>query len=346
MTMNLSRLQSVYEDAGPFATVYLEGRSPGEDVDTQTRLRWQGLRERLADAGAGHAPLEAIEATLEQVESGTEQTNGRVLVASDHGVVLDQPWDAALGSGDEVQWGALPELGALVREECRSVRMLVAIAKHQAAQIRQEVVAEQHVARDVATETVTGSSQRDAHKPRGGALAHKQIQRRAEQALRRDIEEIVAELRRVAASFRPRLLVLAGEVQERTALRDALPEELSRIYVDAERGDDQDEAAEQALAEQVRDLAEQESTRNAHARAEQLNAGLAHGQAVHGSEAVAQAAEMGAVETLLFEHNAAAAREAELLKMCAQTSAHADLVVTGTDLAEGVGALLRFPLPS
>lgn len=344
--MDLSRLQAVYAHEGPFATVYLEGRSPAEDAASQMRLRWKALRERLVNAGASSAPLEAIEAALNPSQTGEEQANGRVLVASEQGVALDEPWDAALGSGDAVHWSVLPELGALVREECRSVRMLVAIAKHQAAQIRQEVVAEQHVAREVATEDVTGSSHRQAHKPRGGALAHKQIQRRAEQALRRDAEDIVAELHTLVASFRPRLLVLAGEVQERTALRDALGEELARLYVDAERGDDQDEAAEQALAEQLRTIAEQESTRSAEARAEQLNAGLAHGQAVHGAEAVAQAAEMGAVETLLFEHDAAAAREALLLKMCAQTSSQADLVVHGTGLADGVGALLRFPLPN
>ncbi len=344
--MDLSRLQPVYGHEGPFATVYLEGRSPAEDAGSQMRLRWKALRERLAHAGAPSAPLEAIEAVLQQAETGEEQANGRVLIASEQGVAMDEPWDAALGTGDEAHWSVLPELGALVREECRSVRMLVAIAKHQAAQIRQEVVAEQHVAREVATDSVTGSSTREAHKPRGGALAHKQIQRRAEQALRRDAEDIVAELHRLVTSFRPRMFVLAGEVQERTALRDALPEELAPLYVDAERGDDQDEAAEQALAEQVRAIAEQESTRSAQERAEQLNAGLAHGQAVHGAEAVAQAAEMGAVETLLFEHEAAAAREALLIKMCAQTSSQADLVTTGTELADGVGALLRFPLPN
>lgn len=102
--------------------------------------------------------------------------------------------------------------------------MLVVLAKHQGAQIRQEIVAEEHVAREVGTEQVTGSSERDPHKPRGGALAHKQIQRRAEQAQRRNAQDVVKELRTLEASFRPRVVVLAGEVQDRTAVHDALPE--------------------------------------------------------------------------------------------------------------------------
>lgn len=193
---------------------------------------------------------------------------------------------------------------------------------------------------------MTGSADRDQHKPRGGALAHKQIQRRAEQALQRDAEDVVAELRTIEATFRPRVLVLAGEVQDRTAIRDALTERLANLYVDAERGDNQDEAAEQALAEQLRHIAEGESTRAARSRAEDLNAGLAHSHAVLGADRVAKAAEMGAVSTLLFEHDAAAEHESSLIKTCAQTSSHVDLVESGTGLDDGVGALLRYPLPN
>jgi stalled ribosome rescue protein Dom34 len=223
--------------------------------------------------------------------------------------------------------------------------MLVAIAKHQGAQIRQEIVAEQHVARGVGSESVAGSADRGPHKPRGGALAHKQIQRRAEQALQRDAEDVVAELRRIEASFRPRVLVVAGEVQERTAIRDALPEGLASLYVDAERGDAQDHAAEAALNEQLRKIAEDESTRTAHARTEELQEGLAHGQAVDGADQVDHAAELGAVDTLLFEHEVTADDEASLLKKCAESGARADIVENDTKLTDGVAALLRFPLP-
>ncbi|MBA8824183.1 hypothetical protein FHX42_001512 [Saccharopolyspora lacisalsi] len=343
--MELTRLRSVYEYEGPFATVYLEGRSPGEDAGQQLRLRWKTLRERLDEAGAGAGVLDAVEASVTTAEAGEEQTNGRVLVATEAaGVVLDEPWDAALGAGDAAHWTRLPELGAYVREEARSVRMLVAIADEQHAVVRQEIVAEQHAPRDLKAETVEGGSDSRTHKPRGAALAHKQLQRRAEQAVEHNAEDIVAHLRTIEAGFRPRLLVLAGEMQGRTAIRDALPEGLAELHVDADRGGDQDEAAEQALAEQLRELAEHESTRNAQARAEQLNAGLAHGQAVHGDQAVARAAEMGAVDTLLLEYGTSLDREAFLLKVCADTSARADLVEAGTDLADGVGALLRFPL--
>ena len=42
--MNYSHLRTVYEKGGPYATVYLEGRSPSADAGTQIRLRWEELR--------------------------------------------------------------------------------------------------------------------------------------------------------------------------------------------------------------------------------------------------------------------------------------------------------------
>lgn len=340
--MDLSRLRPVYEQEGPFATVYLEGRSPGEDSTHQMHLRWKALRERLASQEATSGALEALDAELGGT-AGEEQTNGRVLVAADAGIVLDEPWDASLGAGDDAHWTVIPELGAYVREEARSVRILVVIADQEGAQVRQEVLAPQHVAREVGSEIVEGSEE-GVHKPRGGALSHNQIQRRADEALGNNVDDIVAHLNTVSAGFRPRVLVLAGSVQARSAIRDALPGELSDILVETERGGRDSNASDEVLFERLREIASERSASSARERSEQLNAGLAHEQAAQGGEQVAKAVEFGAVGTLLFEPGREAAREDFLLKNCAETSAHFDVVEEGTELADGVGALLRHPL--
>lgn len=342
--MELARLRPVYAHEGPFATVYLEGRSPGEDAPTQQRLRWKALRERLVELGAPHGAVDSIESALHAAETGEAQTNGRVLVATESGVVLDEPWDAALGAGDSAHWTRLPELGAFVREEARSVRMLVALVDAQGAVIRQEVVAEQHQAHEVDAETVQGTAVEGTHKPRGQALSHNQIQRRAEHAARQNAEDVAAELRSTAASFHPEVLVLAGETQARTAVRAELSHELDGLCTEIDRGGDQDETAEQVLADQLREVAGAESARDAQTRTDQLNEGLAHERAVHGEQQVARAAEMGAVDILLLEHDTALEREAFLLKTCAETDSQVDLVAESTRMTDGIGALLRFPV--
>ncbi len=342
--MDLTRLRPVYDYEGPFATVYLEGRSPGEDAAEQMRLRWKALRERLGSQGAGSAPLEAVDAALGSAESGEELTNGRVLVACESGVVLDEPWDAALGAGDQAHWTVVPELGALVREEARSIRVLVAVADQEGAQISQELVARQHTPHHLATDTVEGDADEHVHKPRRQGLANKRIQRRSEQATERNAQDVVAHLRRARAHFRPEVLVLAGAVQARTAIRDALPQELASIAVDAEHGARDTNASDEALVEELHKIADDRSAGDAQSRREQLEAGLQHGQAVQGEEAVVRAAEVGAVDTLLFEHEREASREAFLIKVCAGTSSRFDLVANGTGLPAGVGAILRFPV--
>src|SRR5690625_6589880 len=98
--MDLARIRPVYDHPGPFATVYLEGRSPGEDAPQQVRLRWKGLREQLDTDGAEATALDALEARLFDEESGEVQVDGRVLAATTAGVLLDASWDATRGSGD------------------------------------------------------------------------------------------------------------------------------------------------------------------------------------------------------------------------------------------------------
>lgn len=40
-TVELDEVRSLYEGRPPFATVYLEARSPAEDSPQQVRLRWE-----------------------------------------------------------------------------------------------------------------------------------------------------------------------------------------------------------------------------------------------------------------------------------------------------------------
>lgn len=344
--MDLSTLRSVYEHDGPFATVYLEGRSPGEDAATQVRLRWQSLRERLVSAGAETGPLDAIEATLQEHPAGAEQSNGRVLVAAGTEILLNEAWDAALGAGDNAHWGELPELGAYVREADRAVRELVVIAGHQGAQVRQEIVAEQHEPQETRADAVTGGAGTWVHKPRRGGLSHNQIQRHADEKVRRNAKDIVAHIRRSAHSFRPRLLVLAGEIQDRTAIREKLPDDLTHLVVETDRGGRGDDSPDdEALTGELLRLAESESADHAKHRTERLREGLGLGESVRGHQSVMRAAEAGAVDTLLLDPDKHSPGEPLLLKLCAQSGSAAGVVSPGTDLPDGVGALLRFPVP-
>jgi hypothetical protein len=344
--MQLSTVRDVYAHDGPFATMYLEARPPAEDAPKQLRLRWGDLREQLETAGAEAEPLDAIEARLSDAQPGEGQVDGRVLVADQAGVALERDWDASLGAGDAAHWTVLPELGAYVREAARTVRALVVVADQQGALLRQELLTPERHARELASQEAEGDSVvKGVHKPRGGALSHKGMQRRADEAAFRNAGEVVEAARKAVAVFQPHVVVLAGEVQGRTAVREQLTDELARLVVESERGGGDRHAVEEGLAEDLTRIAADEHDRQVRRYAETFGDGLSAGLATQGNESLAEAAELGAVETLLFEDGVAAAREAFLIKTCAETDARAELLAGGTGLTDGVGALLRFPLP-
>ncbi len=341
--MHLSPLRHVYGRQGPFATVYLESRPPAEDANEQFRLRWKALRERLQSWAANEDAVRALDDALSGATPREAQVDGRVLVADDSGVVLDEQWDAARGTGDTAHWTNVPELGAYVREQARAVRELVVLVDQEGAQVRRTVVAEQHEPRSVDSEVVEGSARTGVHKPRGQALSHKHIQRHADENLGRNAKDIASRVSDLAAGFAPDVLVLAGVPEARTKLREVLPPDLGQILTETERSGRSGGDSEEVLSQELVTTAQNANEHLRSDNAARLEAGLAHGNSAQGAERVAQAAEMAAIDTLLFEDGAEVERESSLLKACAETDSHLSLVPAGTGLPDGVGALLRFP---
>lgn len=339
--MELDKVRSLYEGRPPFATVYLEARSPAEDSPQQVKLRWEELRRDLVEQGAGDEALEALDRAVLGEEAGEVQSSGRVLVADAAAVRLDAPWDAALGAGDAAHLAQEPELGAYLRERERSVSMLVAIADQHGAVIRDLTVSESDVPEPQGEEVVSDDSD-TVHKPREGALSHKQIQRRADEVAKQNLREVAEHIAASATRRRPDLVVLAGEVQGRTMLRDELPAALREHYAEAQAGGSSDEGAEEALADELRTLAAGVSEDRAREHRERFEAGKAHGLAVEGSESVSQAAEMGAIEMLLLEYDRSATHEAAHLGSAVRTGAEVGLV--DSELADGIAAILRFEI--
>ena len=134
-------------------------------------------------------------------------------------------------------------------------------------------------------------------------------------------------------------MVLAGEVQGRSALREELADEQLALR-EIDEGGIEDDTAEVILTEQLQTLAEELTQQRMQDNTQRYEYGLAHNTALAGADAVAQAAEQGAVETLLLEYDRPATNEAELVAAAMRTGADASLVET--EVEDGVAALLRF----
>lgn len=344
--MQLTTIKHLFDHTPPFSTVYLEARSPAEDADHQLRLRWDDLRGRLEEDGAAVGSLEALDAAV--IGDGADLTQvhaeGRVLVADAEAVVLDEPWDAALGRGDSAHVGQAPALGGYVRERARSALLLVAVADQEGATLRRVTVAEGLDAGPDAEREVEGAGDGSVHKPREGALSHRQIQRRADEVVKQNARSVAEHVEQLASRWRPDALVLAGEIQGRTALAEELPASLEGITHIAERGGIGDDAAEEALSEDLRLITRRLSAGRSQDQTSRLEQARAENRVAEGAEAVRLAAQMGGVDTLVLQAERFAQDEDELLGAAAGVDA--DVAVAQTELPDGVAAILRFEAPA
>ncbi|GAA1455278.1 hypothetical protein ACFP47_02425 [Nesterenkonia lacusekhoensis] len=346
--IELSRFRPVYEAQGPFATVYLEARDPSEDAADQVRLRWDALKRELSDAGAHEQAVAALEDAL-LIENITEvQTEGRVLVANQDGLLLEEHWDAALGRGDYAVLGEPAELGSYLRERLRSVRALVAVADQEGAVLRRFVLTSSEVLHEGAEESVSGSAVESVHKPREGALSHKQIQRTADEAAKQNIRDVVERLSSVANRWQPDVVVIAGEVQGRKRLQEELPDDLKTIAEEVESGGgipsgSADSGAEDSLVEDLGAVAREIVIARAQQQTDRFHELQAAGRAVEGAEEIRKAVQLGAVETLLLRYGTRGEEEDELLRQAAEIDAQVGLV--GASVSGDIAATLRYEAP-
>ncbi|EST38784.1 hypothetical protein N566_05550 [Streptomycetaceae bacterium MP113-05] len=331
--MELSRLASLYtQEETSFATVYLEGRSPGEDAADQVRLRWHDLRERLTNEGAEETALSSVEAALSQDKAGEEQADGRVLVASGGGrLALDQPWDASLGTGDQAHWSPLPELGSYVRHSAGAVRVLLAVADQQEARLTTLTVA-----------TDVGSTEDSGPPQEGGSAPHRRVRHRSVKVVDQDAKDFGTTVTEALDGCSPDLVVVAGEVQGRAALRSRLPEPLPALLVETDRRGATDSRARQALDEELLQLATRHIEQQQQDGASRFHEAQGHRNTVENSDQVLEAAESGALDTLFMEVGTAAEKEARLIGAAARSGAGFALVPHGTGLTGGAAGILRF----
>lgn len=373
--MDLSRTREIFERPGPFATVYLEATNPGENAAKQTELRWRGLSDSLTEQGADDKTIAALSEVFAETRGGELDAYGRVVVAAGGEVLLDEAVEGVDRSGDVAVWSPLPELGAYFRSQSGSVRVVLAVVDQTGGDVYQVVASNVEGAREVSEETIRGTAVESVHKPREGGNAHKQRQRRHAEASYQNGADVVKGIHSAVKSFRPDLIVLAGEVSGREVVRHEMPKDLVELTREIEAGSRAAGASEDALEDALLTEAGLAATARETAIRERFHEAKAHNNAAEGLEAVLEAARSGAVDTLLLvggthvegelwtgatpeaistEKDRAASltdgevvqRPAEqvLLRTTGALGGSVSVLGAGTELVDNVGALLRFPV--
>lgn len=301
--MHLHFLKDLTAHPGPFATVLLDASHDTEDAAAQDDLRWSGARAELAGAGADPAVLAALDAALAADVPGRGRT-GRALVAAGGDVLLDRLLPAP-PDRPSATWGPLPDLLPVLLALPEPVTAVVVRLDKSGGEILLS-------GPDVEPEPVEAVSGRhhQLHKVRGGGLANRRMQEKVEENWRRNAGALAERVDHHVTASGAGLLVVAGELQSRRLLHDALSERAAGIAVDVESsgtspggGGEDDAALFAAVADAVRDA----GTAARHAAIDQLQLALGRdeGLAVQGLPDVLAALRAEQVETLLIDGSTA-----------------------------------------
>jgi hypothetical protein len=219
--MKLAFLRPLYDSFGDQVSVYLDVSRAREDAAQAIALRWRAASERLADAGADAATLDAV------ADAVTDPANAApgVAVFARHGTVrLRAPLRDAPRS-EIARMAALPHVMPMLAQRPLQVPHLRVTADREGG----EVLAITGTGR-VRTEWAARQGW-PVHKTPGGGWAQDHHQRNVERTWDDNAKELAGHTEEAARQVHAEHIVIGGDVRARTLLLDHLSTPLRQAAV-------------------------------------------------------------------------------------------------------------------
>jgi hypothetical protein len=205
---------------GPFATVVVDAGRDAAGAAHDIEVRWEAHARDLAALGA---PDDVVKSLGDVVTAphGRPGAVGRLTVANADGVVLDLLLPE-VPVRESTLWGPVPQL-------LPAVRALGGRPSYVRADV-DSAGGEIHVVTpwgEAARETVEGDHD-VLHRVPGGGWSHRRYQRRVEDSVARNAEEVARALAEVVRQYRPDLVIVGGEEKAVTDLLAQSPGDVTR----------------------------------------------------------------------------------------------------------------------
>ncbi|WP_225726348.1 MULTISPECIES: hypothetical protein [unclassified Nocardia] len=290
-------IRRVAEHEGPFVSVCFDDSHDTEDAARQQELRWRSIRDQLL---ARAAPARSMRALDEAIIEGppAQGRSGRLLIADRTELLVDETLPRP-PDRETIRVSALPYLLPLAERAARRVPHVLAVVDR--------IGADLHGVDADGAETSFAMHGREhpVHQVRQGGLAHWSIRHRTDETVRRNMIEIAREVARLADTVRAAVVIVAGEVAARAALRAELAS-LDRRFardggiVEITSGARAAGGDRSAFAEQVAEVLRRTANERGRATLERFAVELGHGMAVEGLPATTFALRTANVRRLLI----------------------------------------------
>jgi hypothetical protein len=297
--MDTSTLSTLYQSAGPFATVLVDVSHASENGAHEHELRVRAAGDALREQGAPDALVDTV---VERLGELVDQPSpvGRLVVATSDGIQHDEVTRAQVDR-PVATWGPLPDLAPFIEHRDSAVTFVLALVDHEGG----DVALYDSDVPDPEEQASVGGEERFVHQVPVGGWSALRYQHNTENVWARNaeavVEEVVSHVRRGH-----RLVLLAGDPQSRGIVRDKLADSDAEV-VELESGtraeDGGDEAQAQAIREALMEHVVGRRLALVHELRERLGRG---GTAASGVAEVADAFVRGQVDTLLLDPAAAA----------------------------------------
>jgi hypothetical protein len=278
---------------GPWTSAYIDG--PGDQPTGTEESRQRSVRERLREAGAPEADVEAMADVL-GASTGVPSPSARCVLVRAGRVEVDESFADARRGPERFQHGPIPEVLPLLRHRETELAYLVVEAGREGAEIRLERAGRRAPEEEIEVEGDTGR----LAKVKAGNMSQARLQRRAENVWMHNMAEVADAVDRLVRDHRPSFVVLAGDIRARQLLRERLAPASSELVVDVDAhtrapGAD-DDALEETIAASVNSRLQERIS-----EAEDRAAADGGSRGARGTTAVLAALQQAQVDELLLD---------------------------------------------
>ncbi|MBW3594794.1 MAG: hypothetical protein KY391_04380 [Actinobacteria bacterium] len=208
-------LRTLFDQQGPFVSVYLNTEGTSEDAPDELALRWRGMREEAAEKGA---PEQALAALDDLVAGSHRKGNGLVAFTAGENVFLRRFLSRRIA--DSITVAQTPRIVRLLEWQQDNPRYAVVLSDRKGAEIH--VITGHHVED---TTEVEGDDD-PIMKVHPGGWSQRRFQNRAENTWEANARSVVDELSKIVSVEDIEFVVIAGDVRSIQFIKEHIPQEI------------------------------------------------------------------------------------------------------------------------
>ncbi|WP_305786958.1 baeRF2 domain-containing protein [Symbioplanes lichenis] len=291
--MRLDFLRPLFDQPGPWVSVYLDATRAGENAGHEVELRWRALRQSLIDQGADEATVEAV---AEAIGSHPYRP-GRygLAVFARAGAVARLETLSAPPPSDVAHVGALPHAMPLVVQRGEEVPYVRVLADRTGGDL--DAIAAGGVPRH---RQVTGGETFPLRKVHAGGWSDRRYDQAAEETWKRNAGAVATAAAELAESIDAEVIVVGGDVRAVEKFEGELPGRWRSRLVRTDAGSRHAGADEGALDDVTVQAIAETADRHVQEAIDRYRTQRGDGTAGAGLTDVATRLQRGQVDTVLL----------------------------------------------